>query len=229
MADDGEARLILTVAHTKGGVGKTTLAFELALVRALADRDVWLVDADPQGSAMTAATVRAEAGRTPVLACSQYTTASTLGIQVRRQGAKYDDVVIDVGARDTETMRLALVLADTVLVPVVPRGLDVWALAQVSALVEIANALRGGLRALAVLNLADPGSSPDNVDAVAALAEFPALELIDAPIRRRKAFASAAAHGLAVGEFPPIDLKACSELSALARLVFNDDIERVEA
>jgi chromosome partitioning protein len=102
-----------------------------------------------------------------------------------------------------------------VLVPVVPRGLYVWALGQVSALVETANAARGGLRALDVLNLADSGSSPDNTDAAAALADFPALELIDAPIRRRKAFASAAAHGLAVDELTPIDLKACSELSAL--------------
>jgi chromosome partitioning protein len=62
----------------------------------------------------------------------------------------------------------ALVLADTVLVPVQPRGLDVWALGQVSALVETANASRGGLRALAVLNLADPGTSADNTDAAAA-------------------------------------------------------------
>jgi chromosome partitioning protein len=66
--------VILTVAHTKGGVGKSTLAFELALIRAKAGRDVWLVDADPQGSALTAATVRAEAGRTPVLAASASTS-----------------------------------------------------------------------------------------------------------------------------------------------------------
>ena len=63
-----EARLILTVGHTKGGVGKTTLAFLLAVARPREGRDVWLVDADPQGSALTAATIRAEAGRTPVLA-----------------------------------------------------------------------------------------------------------------------------------------------------------------
>ena len=213
--------MILTVAHTKGGVGKTTLAFELALWRAKEGRDVWLVDADLQSSALTAATVRAEAGRTPVLACSHYTTASALGIQVRRQADKFQDVVIDCGARDSESLRMALVLADTVLVPVQPRGLDIWALGQMAALVETANAARGGLRALAVLNLADPGHSPDNDDAAAALADFPALVLMDTPIRRRKAFGSAAAHGLLVDEAQPIDPKAVSELSALAALVFK--------
>jgi chromosome partitioning protein len=220
--------VILTVAHTKGGVGKTTLAFELALWRAKAGRDVWLVDADLQGSALTAATVRAEAGRTPVLACSHYTTSSALGIQVRRQAEKFQDVVIDCGARDSESLRLSLILADVVLVPVQPRGLDIWALGQMAALVETANASRGGLRSLAVLNLADPGQSPDNTDAVAALAEFPVLPLADTPIRRRKAFASAAAHGLLVDEATPIDAKAVSELSALASLVFNDGAAMVE-
>jgi chromosome partitioning protein len=216
--------VILTVAHTKGGVGKTTLAFELALWRAKEGRDVWLVDADLQGSALTAATVRAEAGRTPILACSQYTTAAALGIQVRRQADKFQDVVIDCGARDSESLRMALVLADTVLVPVQPRGLDIWALGQMASLVETANAARGGLRAVAVLNLADPGHSPDNEDAAAALADFPVLTLVDTPIRRRKAFASAAAHGLLVDEAPPIDTKAVAELSALATLVFNHEL-----
>ena len=216
--------MILTVAHTKGGVGKSTLAFELALMRAKAGRDVWLVDADPQGSALTAATVRAEAGRTPVLACSQFVTAAALGIQVRRQAEKFQDVVIDSGAKDGEALRMALVVADTVLVPVQPRGLDIWALAQMAALVEVAAAARGNLRALAVLNLADPGSSPDNADAAAAVGDFPALTLLAAIIRRRKAFAAAAVRGLLVEELaPPIDGKAVQELSTLASLVFNGE------
>ena len=113
--------------------------------------------------------------------------------------------------------------------PVQPRGLDVWALGAMTALVETANAARGGLRALAVLNLADPGSSPDNADAVAAMADFPALTLVDAWIRRRKAFASAAAHGLLVDELTPIDHKAYQELMALASIVFDDEGERKAA
>jgi chromosome partitioning protein len=80
--------LILAVANVKGGVGKSTIAFLLALVRARAGRDVWLIDADPQGSVMTAATVRADADRQPVLACSAYPEARAFGIQLRRQAGK---------------------------------------------------------------------------------------------------------------------------------------------
>jgi chromosome partitioning protein len=213
--------MILAVANTKGGVGKTTLAFLLAVSRARSGRDVWLVDADPQGSASTAATVRADAGREPVLACSAYPDARALAIQVRRQAAKYEDVIIDVGGRDTEALRVALVLADTVLVPVQPRGLDVWALGNIAGLIESARATRDGLTALAVLNLADPGSSADNADAAVALSDFPALQLLDVYLVRRKAFASAAAHGLGIDEVNPIDPKANQELIGMVTRVFG--------
>lgn len=213
--------MILAVANTKGGVGKTTLAFLIAVARARAGRDVWLVDADPQGSASTAATVRADAGREPILACSAYPDARALGIQVRRQAPKFEDVVIDVGGRDTEALRVALVLADTVLIPIQPRGLDIWALGAIAGLVEGARATRDGLHALALINLADPGTSADNSDAAAALADFDALEVLDVQLVRRKAFAAAAAHGMGIDELSPGDPKAVQELNALLSRVFS--------
>jgi chromosome partitioning protein len=212
--------VILAVANTKGGVGKTTLAFLISVARARAGRDVWLVDADPQGSASTAATVRADGGREPVLACSAYPDARALGIQLRRQASKFEDIVIDVGGRDTEALRVALVLADTVLIPVQPRGLDIWALGAIASLVEGARSTRDGLRALAVINLADPGISADNTDAAAALADFSAFEVLTTQLVRRKAFAAAAAHGMGIDELSPSDPKAASELEALVSIVY---------
>ena len=56
-----------------------------------------------------------------------------------------------------------------------------------TALVETANAARGGLLRSRCSIWPDPGVSPDNADAAAAMTDFPALTLVDAPIRRRKA------------------------------------------
>lgn len=213
--------MILAVANTKGGVGKTTIALQLAISRARASRDVLLVDGDRQGSAITATTLRAEAGREPALACVQYAEDRTFRAQVQRQAGKYEDVILDVGGRDSATLRVALLLADTVVIPVQPRGLDIWALADTVALIDEARAVRDGLRACAVLNLADPGASADNTDATAALADYPTLTLLPAPLVRRKAFANAAARGLSVDELDTIDPKASQELFTLVRMVFD--------
>lgn len=215
--------MIVTVGNTKGGVGKTTLAVQVALARALAGRDAWLIDGDRQGTAQTAVALRAEAGRAPGLACSQYADGPLLRAQVRQQGGKFDDVVIDAGGRDSTALRAALVLSDVLLVPFQPRSVDVWALGDMAALVEEARSLRDGLRAYAVLNCADPGTaSADNADAAAALADHPQLAHLDAPLRRRKAFANAVGQGLSVEELTPRDPKACGELAALVRLLFDD-------
>lgn len=214
--------MIFTVGNTKGGVGKTTLAVQIALSRALAGRDVWLIDGDRQGTSQTAVAIRAEADRKPGLACAQYADGPVLRAQVQQQGRKFDDIIIDAGGRDSTALRAALVLSDVLLVPFLPRSVDVWALADIASLVEEAKSLRDGLRAYAVLNCADPGmASADNTDAAAALAEYPQLTHLDAPVRRRKAFANAVGQGLSVEEYHPRDSKACEELSALIRMVFE--------
>jgi chromosome partitioning protein len=216
--------MIVTVGNTKGGVGKTTLAVQLALTRALAGRDVLVVDGDRQGSAQMAVAIRADAGRQPGLTCVHYPDGTVLRAQVQRQAAKYDDVVIDAGGRDSTALRAALILSDRLIVPFLPRSVDVWALADIAALVDEAQAVRDGLQAWAVLNAADPGASGDNAEAAAALADFPRLVWLDAPIRRRKAFANALGLGLSVAELTPRDGKACEELAALAFMVFDDQV-----
>lgn len=213
--------MILTVGNTKGGVGKTTLAVNLAVARALAGRDVWLIDGDRQGTAAAAIAVRAEAGKTPGIACAQYSDGQALRGQVLQQRSKWDDIVIDAGGRDSTALRAALILSDVLLVPFAPRSYDVWALEDMAALVDEARSVRDGLRAFAVLNLADPGTAADNEGAAAAVAEVPQFEYLPTPIRRRKAFSNAGGQGLAVFEMVPKDPKACAELSALTEFLFN--------
>lgn len=213
--------MIITVGNTKGGVGKTTLAVNLAIARALAGRDVWLIDGDRQGTAQTAISIRADAGHTPGIACATYSDGPTLRAQVQQQASKFDDIIIDAGGRDSTALRAALVLSDVLLVPFQPRSYDVWALNDIAALVDEARSVRDGLRAVAILNCADPGeSSTDNADAAAAVAEIPQFEYLDTPIRRRKAFANAAGQGLSVLELKPVDRKASDELNALVNALF---------
>jgi chromosome partitioning protein len=218
--------MIVTVGNTKGGVGKSTLALQLALARKLAGHEVLLVDADIQGTAQTAATLRSEAAQSPSLTCVQLADWRQLRAQLAALAQKHDDTIIDAGGRDNEALRIALGYSDLVVVPVQPRAADVWELAKVADLIDRVQAAReadgdGLLRVLAVLNLADPALPPDTIETHKALAEFPQLGPTELVIRRRKAVANAMAHGLAVTELQPRDPKAVDEIGALVAYVFD--------
>ena len=207
--------MILVVGHTKGGVGKTTMAINLAIAFALSGRSVHLVDADSQKTASMAAALRASAGFAPPLPCSLCANGAALRAHVEGLAGGLDDVVIDAGGRDSAALRAALLVADALLVPYQPRSFDVWALQDVAALVADAARHRGAFAAFAFLNGADAGGGQDNEEAAAAVADVAPLRLLDAPLSRRKAFANAAGSGRCVFELKPKDLKACAELSAL--------------
>jgi chromosome partitioning protein len=193
---------IITVGSTKGGVGKTTLALNIAIARAIAGRDVWLIDADRQGTASTALAIRGEAGKLPVIATAHYSDGGALRSQVLHQRNKFQDIVIDAGGRDSTALRAALVLSDLVLVPFQPRSIDVWAVADIAALIEEARAMRDGLQALAMLD------------------DYPAIQYLNTPIRRRKSIANAAGNGMSVLEQTPRDDKAIAELNALIEAIY---------
>ena len=213
--------MIVTVGNTKGGVGKTTLALNIAIARALAGKEVWLIDGDRQGTAQTAISIRAEAGQAPGIACATYPDGTTLRAQVQQQRDKYDDIIIDAGGRDSTALRAALVLSDVLVVPFQPRSYDVWALNDIAALVDEARSVRDGLRAVAILNCADPGeTSIDNIEAAQAVSGVPQFEYLATPIRRRKAFANAAGQGMSVLEKSG-DKKATEEMSALIAALFK--------
>lgn len=213
--------MILTVGTTKGGVGKSTLAVQIAIARALQGRDVWLVDTDPQASAISSIAARAEAGTTPDIAADLYTDDKTLRQQVRLKAPKFDDVVIDVGGKDAASLRAALVLSDAVLVPFEPSSYDTWAMSDMAALVDLVReAGKADLQAFAVLNRAD-SQGKDNEDAAAAVAAFPAFKLLNLTIGDRKAIKNASTAGLHVSEQKPVNAKAVAELQMLIEQLFH--------
>ena len=63
-------------------------------------------------------------------------SANTTASDIIKMKNKYDDIIIDAGGRDTVNQRAALSTADNLLVPFVPRSVDLWTLENVASIVS---------------------------------------------------------------------------------------------
>ena len=211
--------MIIVVGGVKGGSGKTTVATNLAVMRSLDGRDVLLVDADDQESSYSFSQVRSETQPGSPFSCIKL-TGVPVGRECRKLAAKYQDIIIDTGGRDTASQRSALSVADLALVPFKPRSLDVWTLGQAAQIITEAMSVNEVLCAATFLSMADAHGA-DNREAAQVLEEMETLTYSELSLGHRKAFANAAANGLAVTELKPSDYKAELEMKALYRYVFD--------
>ena len=210
--------MILLVAAEKGGVGKSTIATNLAVHLAHQGVDVVLLDTDGQATAARCVERRDEAGVAPVVPCVQRTgeVTSTLRDLARR----YQVVVVDAGGRDSREMRSAMAVANLLLVPTKASQADLETFPKVNELIGLARGLNPELKAVAVLSMAPSNPVIREVeDARELLAEFDQLELADTVIRERKVYRDAILAGKSVIELD--NSQARAEIQLLAQEFFD--------
>jgi chromosome partitioning protein len=216
---------IILIGNTKGGIGKSTSAVQIAVGRAVQGKDVLLVNADRQSSSSRAIDRRDAAGITPSVTLVAYPDGDQLRTQVLRQAGKYDDIIIDAGGRDSSALRHAMMIADVMLVPIVPGDFELDALED--ELVPLINEIQASradnpLPIYAYLNMAEPNKfSSDNLVTRKSIESFPELQLLDLNIVKRKAIAAASTSGRSVREMKVKDFKAVKEIDALMAALFN--------
>lgn len=216
--------MILLVGAEKGGAGKTTIATNLAVLRAMDGRDVLLVDADKQGTATYWAETRSDRGHHPAITCVAK-RGNAAGFDIVKLRDKFDDIIVDCGGRDSLELRAISIIADVILTPMRPSSFDVWSLEFMEQLVNDAR-LRGNadLRAILCVNAANPNpflrEAQECADLIRETDSFIPANTI---IYDRVAFRRAARSGQGVLELTEGDThKACEDIRGLYAEVYRN-------
>lgn len=184
---------VYSIANQKGGTGKTTLTMNFAAGLARRGRTL-VIDADPQGSAGQWADSAAEARPFPV---SVIAVSGNLAREVNRFKQDYRFIVIDCPPTlETEITKLAIATSDTVLIPILPSPIDLWASVRLANAIEQIKFGRGDLKAYLVINQLEPRNAISR-NMQQALSEFdiPALTNV---LSRRAIFRHCALEGSSV-------------------------------
>lgn len=209
---------VITIAAQKGGVGKTTLAVNLAVAAQLVGIKTALFDLDPQESA-TAWSERRKAELPHVEPIS----ARRLDQAINAAEANgFALTIIDTPPAAGAEAAAAAQRADIVVIPCRPSLIDLDAIKRTAQLITGI-----GRTGVVVLNAAPPTAST-LLDDARTLIEATGLKVADIVLRERSAYRAAWPYGLGVNEHEP-NGKAAQEVASLQKYILDDLISCTSA
>ena len=204
---------IITIAQQKGGAGKTTLAAHLAVAWAKAERSVALLDIDPQASITAWADIRRALPDAPEQPDIRALTGWRVAGEVDKLKRQFDILVIDSPPHAETEARVAVRVADLVVVPVQPSPMDLWA---TQATLDLAKQEKTAV--LLVLNRVPPRANL--ADVMEQAASKLGVKLAKTKLGNRVALAAALLEGRGIAEVSPSSA-AGREIAALAKEIYK--------
>lgn len=209
--------MLTIVGNLKGGTGKSTVAFNLAVWLAHEAPGVRVFDLDPQATLMDTADIREEDGFEPLVEVSN--DLDELEALVKNK--KGPQLLADVSATNMPQLERAIYLADRVLIPVQPSQADIWSTQRFLKMVLANINKKKKPEILGFINRADTHIGVrETGEAEEALRLLPHIEALDVRLYQRTAYRRSFSEGLAVFEQDPMG-KAAREMKQLAKMLYK--------
>ena len=209
---------VITLATSKGGVGKSTLARGLAAYWYALGRKPALIDADPTATLSKRYNPKGKLGAVPVIAEPEELVAQV----IEELRAQHTPVIVDTAGFRNRTTIAALVAADLAIIPLKPAGEDLdCAIATYDLIGEINETEeREGrpIRPAMVLTMTMRGTViARHVRSQLAAAGYP---LLQAEMPHRVAYPEAAIEGLSPSVTDP-DGAAARDIAEIVHALMN--------
>lgn len=210
--------MIIVIANSKGGVGKSTIAVHLAAWLHEQGHTVTLADCDTQQSSSEWAREAI-----PDVTVVRLADPDEILDRLPALSQQADYVVADGPGSNTETSRALLLRADLAIVPCKASMLEVRALAQATNVLRQAQDIRGGQpKAWIVLSMVGKTYRlTQDMKAAAAALELP---LTASALTLRQIYADAPGQGSVVWQLGSRGTDAAAEVEALFREVLPEAV-----
>lgn len=200
--------MIITVAHSKGGVGKSLLAWHLAIAL-----NVPIVDLDFQRTLVYTNSIREANGRKKLKIIQPETPEDFIKLMDDWPDDK--DIIIDVGGFDSNLNRAAIYISDIIITPAVDRVTEMAGLYKFHQIIEeLSQKMKTDIKAKILLNDVSPAAKDFSVieELVESLSHF---ELMKTIVAHRADFYKSMEEGAGITEFG--ESKAKDEIKKLIK------------
>lgn len=208
--------MLTVVGNLKGGTGKSTVAFNLAVWLAYDKAGVMAFDLDPQCTLVDVSEVREEDGFEPTFEVS--TDLAELEKLAKNKKNK-QPIIVDMSASNMPAMQKAISLADRILIPVQPSQADIWSTQRFLKIVGDNLNKAKKTEVLGFINRADTHIGVRETDeAEQAIQMLQGIKALDIRLYQRTAYRRSFSEGLGVFELDPMG-KASKEMKKLATML----------
>lgn len=200
--------MIIDIAHTKGGVGKSTIATNLAI-----EMNADILDLDTQNSSIRFSQLGPQ--RKIKFIRGQDLQQSDLGFLSKYKGIAGKNLIIDSGGYDSDIVRLLLINSDMIITPVAVSQVELMGLQNFDKVIHAARQVTENINAYVLFNRVTRFQQSDlKLFKQYILNDITDYKILNTQIGDRKAYKDAFAAGLSVCELDKKS-KAADEINSL--------------
>lgn len=208
--------MVICVNHQKGGVGKSTISWNLAIELAK-DVNVQIVDLDVQKTITTCNAVRKDKGLSS-LNISSFKDADSLLAFLQKADADDKIILCDTGAYDSPVNRMAASVADILITPVSNSAVELQGLMMYKNIIEELKKSGADVHPYIIFNNVNP--LVKNMSEIKNFLKEQKFELLDTFLCRRTDFNSSISVGKSAVEFNE-NSKAANEIKNLSKEILE--------